>query len=123
MPVIALAGEARIAAGWPEGTRARASRFASGVVRARVPGSLPDICRDGHEKAPACAGAEESTINRKSEAVEDLVGPEPLEAMQRLVEADKLLGIDAPDLLPRAHVLLVERLDRLANPAAPFREV
>src|ERR1700738_4407673 len=49
------------------------------------------------------------TIGR-SEAVEDLVGPEPLEAMQRLVQGRKLLGVDAAELLDGAHMLLIERI-------------
>src|SRR6202166_2903920 len=50
-----------------------------------------------------------------SEPVQDLVGPEPLEAMQRLVERRELLVRDAADLLHRLDVLLVERIDDLAD--------
>ena len=53
-----------------------------------------------------------------SEPVEDLVGPEPLEPMQRLVQGGELVGGDAADLLHRANVLLVETLDDVANLAA-----
>src|ERR1700692_2206190 len=50
-----------------------------------------------------------------SEPVQDLVGPEPLEAMQRLVERRELLVRDAADLLHRLDVLLVERIDDAAD--------
>jgi hypothetical protein len=44
------------------------------------------------------------------EAIEDLIGPEPLEPVQRLVEDAELVGIDAADVLHRAHVFLIERV-------------
>ena len=47
-----------------------------------------------------------------SEAVEDLVGPEALETVQRLVERAELVGTDAADLFDGAHVLGVIRSDR-----------
>src|SRR5262245_43243105 len=50
--------------------------------------------------------------------IEDLIGPEPLEPMQRLVEGRELLGVDAADLLDRANVFLVERLHDVAHLAA-----
>src|ERR1051325_5345320 len=50
-----------------------------------------------------------------SEPIQDLVGPEPLEAMQRLVQRRELLVRDAADLLHRLDVLLVERVDDLAD--------
>src|SRR6185436_10154026 len=50
-----------------------------------------------------------------SEPIENLVGPEPLEAMQRLVQRRELLVRDAADLLHRLDVLLVERIDDLAD--------
>src|SRR5580704_5021949 len=43
--------------------------------------------------------------------------------MQRLVEDAELVGIDAADLLHRAHVLLVERIDGVANVAALVGEL
>src|SRR5256885_3290659 len=52
---------------------------------------------------------------QKSKPIEDLVGPEPLEAMQRLVERRELLVRDAADLLYRLDVLLVERVDDAAD--------
>src|SRR5947209_6240884 len=45
-----------------------------------------------------------------SEPVQDLVGPEPLEAVQRLVQRREFLVGDAADLLHRLDVLLVERV-------------
>src|SRR5207302_9987808 len=38
---------------------------------------------------------------KNSETIQDLVGPEPLEAVQRLVERGELLARDAADLLHR----------------------
>src|ERR1700744_836915 len=50
-----------------------------------------------------------------SEPIEDLVGPEPLEAMQRLVQRRKFLVRDAADLFDGLDVLLVERIDDAAD--------
>src|SRR4029077_514239 len=55
--------------------------------------------------------------------VENLVGPEPLEPVQRLVEHRELVGIDAADLLHGAHVFLVERVDGVAHVAALVGEL
>src|SRR5689334_1087921 len=57
------------------------------------------------------------------EAIEDLVGPEALETMQRLVEHAELVGIDAADLLDRAHVFLIEGVDDVAHLAALVGEL
>src|SRR5215813_1396167 len=51
----------------------------------------------------------------RSEPVQDLVGPEALEPVQRLVERAELLAADAADLLNGAHVLLIELLDDVAH--------
>src|SRR4051794_20184031 len=51
----------------------------------------------------------------RSEPIEDLVGPKPLEPVQRLVQGRELIGGDAADLLHRAHVLLIETLDDVAD--------
>ena len=45
------------------------------------------------------------------EPIEDLVGPEAFEPVQRLVEHFKLVGVDAADLLDCVHMILVERID------------
>src|SRR5262245_52229784 len=58
------------------------------------------------------------SLEPRSQTVEDLIRPEPLEAVQRLVERRELVGIDAADLLDRAHVLLIERVDDVAHLAA-----
>ena len=50
--------------------------------------------------------------------IQDLIGPEALEPVQRLVQPSELVGIDAADLLHGAHVLFVERAHRLAHVAA-----
>src|SRR5262249_20244942 len=60
------------------------------------------------------AGASPSTRSRL-EPIENLVCPEALETVQRLVEGRELLGVDAADLLNGAHVFLVERLDDIAD--------
>src|SRR5579871_3028570 len=65
----------------------------------------------------ACRSSEAAGLSPEelSEAVQDLVGPEPFEAMQRLVQRRELLVRDAADLLDRLDVLLVERIDDLAD--------
>src|ERR1700730_2510783 len=50
-----------------------------------------------------------------SQTIENLIGPEPLEPMQRLVEGRELVGADAADLLDRAHMLLIEPIDDVAH--------
>src|SRR4029453_7638581 len=68
------------------------------------------------KEAPARrAGAESIHPQWNLEPVEDLVGPEPLEPVQRLVERGELLGVDTADLLNRAYMLLVEPLDDIAH--------
>src|ERR1700741_3958532 len=52
---------------------------------------------------------------KSSEPIEDLIGPEPLEAVQRLVQRRELLVRDAADLLHGLDVLLVQRIDDLAD--------
>ena len=49
------------------------------------------------------------------QAIQDLVGPEPLEAVQGLVQRRELLVRDAADLLDRLDVLLIERVDDAAD--------
>src|SRR6266850_5872846 len=71
------------------------------------------------KKSPgARPGRRHISYSVRSQPVEDLVGPEPLEPVQRFVERRELLGIDAADLLHGAHVLLIERLDDVAHLAA-----
>src|SRR5215471_11054743 len=60
---------------------------------------------------------------RSLETVKNLVVPEPLEAVQRLVQVGELVGIDAADLLHRALVLLVERIDDVVHLAALVGEL
>ncbi len=55
-------------------------------------------------------------LGRKfSEPIQDLVGPEALEAVQRLVQRRELLVGDAADLLDGLDVLLIERIDDAAD--------
>src|SRR5204863_2069645 len=70
-------------------------------------------------KAPAPGpGPKSFSSSLSSQPVEDLVGPEALEPVQRLVERRELVGIDATDLFDGAHVFLIERLDDVAHFAA-----
>src|SRR5262245_25597858 len=71
-----------------------------------------------NEKAPAARPGLVQLPPGGSEAVQDLVGPEPLEPLQRLVQSGELGGVDAAHLLDRTHVLLVERLDDVAHLAS-----
>src|ERR1700733_14130976 len=50
-----------------------------------------------------------------SKPIQDLVGPESLEPVQRLVQGRELLVGDAADLLHGLDVLLVERIDDAAD--------
>src|SRR4029079_9928178 len=50
-----------------------------------------------------------------SEPIQDLVGPEPLEPVQRLVQGRELLVGDAADLLHGLDVLLIERVADAAD--------
>src|SRR6478736_756190 len=50
-----------------------------------------------------------------SEPIQDLVGPEPLKPVQRLVERRELLVRDAADLLHGLDVLLIERINDAAD--------
>src|SRR5882672_9925826 len=82
------------------------------ILRAIV-SATPDKKSPGSEPG---RGSNRSKL--RLQPIEDLVGPEPLEAVQRLVQRGELVGIDAADLLDRAHVLLVERIDDVADLAA-----
>src|ERR1700732_2125893 len=53
--------------------------------------------------------------NEISEPIQDLVGPEPLEPVQRLVEGRELLVRDAADLFHGLDVLLVKRVHDAAD--------
>src|ERR1700681_4650722 len=56
-----------------------------------------------------------TAFERVSETIQDLVGPEPLEPVQRLVQRRELLVRDAADLLHGLDVLLIERIDDAAD--------
>src|SRR5262249_17838867 len=68
-------------------------------------------------------GRYEVAARRSLETVENLVVPEPLETVQRLVQRAELVGIDAADLLHRVLVLLVERIDDVVHLAALVGEL
>src|SRR5262249_36543303 len=75
------------------------------------------------KRAPARAGARRWRERGLLQPIEDLIGPEPLEALQRLVERGEFVGIDAADLRHAADVLLVEHLDDVAHLAALVGEL
>ena len=50
-----------------------------------------DFVADPNEKALAEARAEVFASRRRLQAIEDLIGPEPLEPMKRLVQGDKFI--------------------------------
>src|ERR1700685_299902 len=54
-------------------------------------------------------------IEKVSEPVQDLVGPEPLEPVQRLVQGRELLVGDAADLFHGLDVLLIQGIDDAAD--------
>src|SRR3981189_1204149 len=54
-------------------------------------------------------------VEKVSEPIQDLVGPEPLEPVQRLVECREFLVRDAADLLHGLDVLLIQRVDDAAD--------
>src|SRR5580704_4639260 len=63
-------------------------------------------------------GVEEPRAERISEPVENLVRPESLQAVQRLVERGELFRIDAADLFHCLDMLVVEGIDDVADLAA-----
>jgi hypothetical protein len=76
--------------------------------------------RQGGEKiCPGNAGARGRQPKRRSQPIEDLIGPEPLQALQRLVERREFLASDSADLGHGGHVLLVKRIDDVTH-LAPF---
>src|SRR2546430_768520 len=88
----------------------RSSRLSTRAVCAAAPAKqMPR--REGRGKSTLAIGVE-------LQPVEDLVGPEALEPVQRLVERRELVGVDATDLFDGAHVFLIERLDDVAHFAA-----
>src|SRR3954467_5714288 len=54
-------------------------------------------------------------FSKASEPVQDLVGPEPLEPVQRLVQGREFVIRDAADLLNGLDVLLIESVDDAAD--------
>src|SRR5713226_3729908 len=76
------------------------------------------------KKAPALRRGEEiRKSKRRLQPIQNLIGPEPLEAVERLVERREFVGIDAADLLHRADMLQVERIDDVAHLAALVGEL
>ena len=63
-----------------------------------------------------------SRLDRALEPVKDLISPEPLKPMQRLVQGRELLGVDAADLRDGLHVLLVQTIDDVADFFAGIRQ-
>src|SRR4051812_970515 len=76
----------------------------------------PDALIGKYRLVLAAAGLVWGRLGREfSEPIEDLVGPEPLEAVQRLVQRGELLAGDAADLFHRLDVLLGQAVDDLAD--------
>src|SRR5579872_387889 len=71
-------------------------------------GKHPVPVRKGEVSFVAAGLVEGPAWPRYSETIKDLVGPEPLEAMQRLVERCKLLIGDAANLHQRLDVIQIE---------------
>src|SRR6202790_2911005 len=74
--------------------------------------------KTGFHFSGSCAKTPASPLGKErlvSEAIEDLVGPEPLEPVQRLVQGREFLVRDAADLLHGLDVLLIERFDDAAD--------
>src|SRR3954454_24214458 len=55
--------------------------------------------------------------------IEDLVGPEALEPVQRLVQSCELVRVDPADLFDGAHMLLIEGAHGLAHVGPLFSEL
>src|SRR5439155_24820392 len=66
--------------------------------------------KTGRRGAPLC-----NSPRSRLQPIQDLIGPEALEPVQRLVQAGELVGRNPADLLDRAHVLPVEHAQRLAH--------
>ena len=89
----------------PPGTNRRAKKSpaqASGMKARQYRGKA--FARDGQRRRRV----RQDKFWVRSETVQDLVGPEALQTMQRLVEHTEFVGIDAADPLDRAHVFLIQ---------------
>src|SRR5262249_8237749 len=76
------------------------------------------------DRAPAGVAREPAArVCRRLQPIENLIGPEALQPVQGLFEGRKLIGIDAADLLPRTHMLLIERIDDIAHLVALLGEL
>src|SRR5262249_10810631 len=92
--------------------------------RATTPSDTDDCFSSRQSTSPGLpAGAWLFAGFLGSEPVEDLVGPEALETLERLVEAGELVGRNPADLLDRAHVLLVKQRDDVAHFTAALGEL
>src|SRR5919198_1575936 len=68
-------------------------------------------------------GARADKLKLRSQPVEDLIGPEPLETLQRPVQHRELVAVDATDLSDATQVLPVEHIDDVAHLASFIREL
>src|SRR6516165_8293092 len=88
-----------------------------------APGRKNRSVRQGKSlKGTGCRSSVSRLGPISSETIENLVGPEPLEAMQRLVQRRELLIGDAADLLDRLDVLLIQRIDDATDLLALLRQ-
>src|SRR5262249_1719952 len=102
-------------------------RFREAAVinaKTRRTGRKPADAPWGNQEIKACRSSETAGFQpwRFSETVQDLVGPEPLEPVQRLVQRRELFIRDTTDLLDSLDVLLIERVDDAADLLALRRQ-
>src|ERR1700733_1034448 len=106
---------------WAEFGRRRNSITPSRFDRAYQRGWRTDKKRSpGAEPGLKVRAAEGSG---RLEPIENLVGPEALQAVQSLVEDAELVGVDTANLFHRPHVLVVERVDDVTHFAALVGEL
>src|SRR6185437_16904651 len=88
---------------WPDDRRQRAFLWpcAERMPKRQNPGRL--------------GRGQSSASTRRLEPIEDLVGPEALQAMERLVQRREFVGVDAADLLNGADVFLIKRIDDVTH--------
>src|SRR3954471_25042122 len=103
---------------WIHASVTEGFRFIAGVSARRFQG-----IKGWHELAKAAVPpfrlvsrpATARAGSRSLEPIQNLISPEPLEAVQRLVQRRELVGINAADLLDRTDVLLIQRVHDVAH--------
>src|SRR5215510_705882 len=92
-------------------TKMQPKRKSAPAGSADAPGKFQVRSPPVFSKSPAWS----FTWPKISEPIQDMIGPEPLEPVQRLVQRRELLVRDAADLLHGLDVLLIQRIDDLAD--------